>query len=53
MNERTPPKPTRKIPLSDLIIGPARGGDMDRLLLTTKGQTLREWIRTQHKWVKP
>jgi hypothetical protein len=53
----TPPPETKstksgKIPLSDLAIGPARGGPMDSLILRTKGMTLKQWVGSLHGWVK-
>jgi len=41
-----------KIPYSDLAIGGARGGPMDKLLMLREGKTLKQWVDGLHRWVK-
>jgi hypothetical protein len=52
-NTHPAPKPkSGKVPVSDMVIGPARGGPMDSLLMQTQGKTLKQWVGELHGWVK-
>jgi len=54
-NQQPAPKPkpkNNKISLSDLAIGGARGGPLDRLLMLQQGKTLKQWADGLHGWVK-
>jgi hypothetical protein len=51
-NPNTPPKDTKEVPLSDLVIGPARGGPMDSMIFRTQGVSLKQWVGSLHGWVK-
>lgn len=47
-----PKQPSKKIPISDILIGGARGGPIDELLIRSEGVTLKQWVGSLHGWVK-
>ncbi len=46
------PATNGKVPLSHMMIGNMAGGNVSRMLLRTKGQTLTEHVNSLHGWVK-
>ena len=55
-NQQPAPKPKPKnnkmISLSDLAIGGARGGPLDKLIMLKLGKSLKQWADDLHGWVE-